>query len=254
MPSASAWVTSSRPGATGSTTVTIAPQNITPGKASTEFAVFVQPDSGSGVLPRIVGVEQDGKMLPVQFGRPYSLAQCREAHRPGRGLLRDRPVRAGHGPRGRTEALHRFLHCRDDLARRRQRRRSSQRGRPGAVRQGVRFEAGLDRTTMPAADFNQNGIINLYDAKAIERNMPPLTPNSPLERRHQPGAVGPGALRSPQELGRVHHEARRPDRWLHHARQHRPRDPASQPHDRPTRPSRPMPRGSSPSARPIPRA
>ncbi len=32
-----------RPRAVASTTVTISPQNITPGKASTEFAVFVQP-------------------------------------------------------------------------------------------------------------------------------------------------------------------------------------------------------------------
>ena len=31
-----------------------------------------------------------------------------------------------------------------------------------------------------AADFNQNGIINLYDAKALEHNMTPLTPNRPL--------------------------------------------------------------------------
>src|SRR5262249_31698753 len=31
-----------------------------------------------------------------------------------------------------------------------------------------------------AADFNQNGAVNLYDAKALEHNMTPLTPSIPL--------------------------------------------------------------------------
>jgi hypothetical protein len=33
----------------------------------------------------------------------------------------------------------------------------------------------------PSADFNQNGIINLYDAKALMHNMPPLSPDVPLQ-------------------------------------------------------------------------
>jgi len=35
----------------------------------------------------------------------------------------------------------------------------------------------------PAADFNQNGVINLYDAKALLHNMAPLTPDLPLTAR-----------------------------------------------------------------------
>ncbi len=35
----------------------------------------------------------------------------------------------------------------------------------------------------PAADFNQNGVINLYDAKVILHNMAPLTPKIPLHVR-----------------------------------------------------------------------
>src|SRR5262249_54499914 len=31
----------------------------------------------------------------------------------------------------------------------------------------------------PAADFNQNGVVNLYDAKALEHNIRPLTPDRP---------------------------------------------------------------------------
>ena len=32
----------------------------------------------------------------------------------------------------------------------------------------------------PAADFNLNGVVNLYDAKALEHNMAPLTAEQPL--------------------------------------------------------------------------
>ena len=35
----------------------------------------------------------------------------------------------------------------------------------------------------PAADFNLNGVINLYDAKALLHNMAPLTPKLPLTAR-----------------------------------------------------------------------
>ena len=35
----------------------------------------------------------------------------------------------------------------------------------------------------PAADFNLNGVINLYDAKALLHNMAPLTPDLPLTAR-----------------------------------------------------------------------
>ena len=35
----------------------------------------------------------------------------------------------------------------------------------------------------PAADFNHNGVINLYDAKALLHNMAPLTPDLPLAAR-----------------------------------------------------------------------
>ena len=38
-------------------------------------------------------------------------------------------------------------------------------------------------TYNPAADFNLNGVINLYDAKALLDNMAPLTPDLPLTAR-----------------------------------------------------------------------
>ena len=43
--------TVARPGARGATSVTIAPGNITVGRSSTEFALFVQPTDGSAIAP-----------------------------------------------------------------------------------------------------------------------------------------------------------------------------------------------------------
>ena len=65
-----------RPGSAAATTVTISPQNITQGKPSTEFGVFVQPVAGSGIVPQIVAAEQDGKRLPLQLARTYSPGQA----------------------------------------------------------------------------------------------------------------------------------------------------------------------------------
>src|SRR5262249_9487857 len=60
-----------RPGATAATSVTIAPQNITPRKPSTMLAIFVAPTATSKLAPRIVSAQEDGRALPIQFGRPY---------------------------------------------------------------------------------------------------------------------------------------------------------------------------------------
>ncbi len=169
----------SGPRATGSTTVTIAPQNITPGKASTEFAVFVQPYSGSGVHPRIAGVEQNGKMLPVQFGRPYT---SRSAGKPtNRAVAFFQTGQSGPvtilvaGQKNTTGSYTVETTLPGDVN--------------GDGQVNVADLAPFAKSFgtkpgwtgyLPSADFNQNGIINLYDAKAVERNMPPLTPDSPL--------------------------------------------------------------------------
>ncbi len=169
----------STPGAIGSTTATIAPLNITPNKATTEFALFVQPYSGSGVLPRIVGVEQNGRSLPVQFGRSYS---PRDAGKPTNQAVaffetgQSGPVTILVASQKHTTGSY-----------------TVETTLPGDVNgDGQVNLADLEPFAKafgtrpawtgynPAADSNQNGIINLYDAKALERNMPPLTPDVPL--------------------------------------------------------------------------
>ena len=53
-------------------TVAIAAKNLTPGKPSTVFGVFVGPSDGSELAPQIVGVvTSDGHRLPIKDGRPF---------------------------------------------------------------------------------------------------------------------------------------------------------------------------------------
>jgi hypothetical protein len=189
-----------RPGSPSATTVTISPRNITPGKATTEFAVFVKPYGDSGIVPKIVGVEENGKELPAQHGRTYT------------------PTRAGQP----TDQSAVFFET----------------GEPGTVTilvsgRGLSTGAYTVETTLlgdvngdgvvnladeqafapayvskprdreynPAADYNRNGIINLYDALAMEANMTPLTKPAggwaainlvPNEQIHYPGPKNSG--------------------------------------------------------------
>ena len=190
----------SRPGSIDATTVTISPQNITPDRKSTEFAMFVQPGSGSGIVPRIVGVEQGGKRLPLQSGRPYS---PREAGQPT-----DQAVaffETGHsGPvtvlvSGQKDSTGSY---------------TVETTLPGDVNGDGQVNLA-DVTafantyvTKPgepgynaAADYNQNGIINLYDALALERNLAPVTKPGPAwaainlapeDAAHYPGPKNSG--------------------------------------------------------------
>ncbi len=50
----------------------VVPKNLTQGKSATLFGVFVQPEPGSALAPKIVAVEgSNGTRLPLQQGRPY---------------------------------------------------------------------------------------------------------------------------------------------------------------------------------------
>ena len=61
-----------KPGGVSAASVTVAAANLTTGKPSTLFAIFVAPGSGSGLAPRIVRVtESDGHSLSVKQGRPF---------------------------------------------------------------------------------------------------------------------------------------------------------------------------------------
>ena len=67
----------------------------------------------------------------------------------------------------------------------------------------------------PAADFNHNGIINLYDAKALLRNLAPISPRIPLGRRAPSRSRGPGPLFASDDLGGRDLSQDGHDRWPH---------------------------------------
>ncbi len=163
-----------RPGSPAATTVTIAPSNITPGKATTEFAVFVQPYGNSGIVPKIVGITENGKALPAQHGRAYTPRLAGqptnqsvvffETGKPGTVTIRV----AGRGLSTGAYTVETTL--------------------PGDVNGDGQVNLADEMAFAPtyaesrgqkdynaAADYNQNGVINLYDALALERNMTPLT-------------------------------------------------------------------------------
>jgi hypothetical protein len=163
-----------RPGSPASTTATISPLNVTQGKATTEFGVFVRPYGSSGIVPRIVGVEQNGKTLPLQLARSYTPGQAGaatdqsvayfETGQPGTVtiLVSGRGLSSGQY----TVATTLVGDVNGD----------------GTVNLAdvepfakSYVESLGDKDYNPAADYNQNGIVNLYDALAMERNMTPLT-------------------------------------------------------------------------------
>jgi hypothetical protein len=160
-----------RPGSPSATTVTISPQNITPGKPSTEFGVFVRPYGNSGLVPKIVGVEEDGKGLPAQHGRVFGPHQAGsssdqsvvffETGRPGTVtiLVSGRGLSTGQYTVETTLVGDVNGDGQVNLAD----------VQPFA---NAYVESEGQAGYSAAADYNQNGIVNLYDALALERNMP----------------------------------------------------------------------------------
>ncbi len=195
-----------KPAAISQTTVTVAPKNLTAGKSSTLFGIFVQPAAGSGLAPRITGVEQsDGRSLSVKQGRPYvrgrddgEAAAFVKVERPG-------PLTVLiTGQKGSTGSYEVDVTLAGDV------------NGDGTVSQAdLRPFAAAYFTTPgnpdynPAADFNQNGIINLYDAKALMQNMPPSTPMVPLslvmnllpaDQAHYPTPTNSGGATSKKDV------------------------------------------------------
>ncbi len=161
------------------TSVQVAPKNITPQKPYTTFGVFVQPTSGSELQPQIVAVRgSTGKALPLEYGRPFRSGISDEAV----AFVKD----SSAGPltievTGANQSTGSYqvqttlvgdvngdgtVNFADVQA--------------FAPSYGSRLG---DANYNPAADFNQNGVINLYDAKALLQNMAPLTPKLPLAAR-----------------------------------------------------------------------
>jgi hypothetical protein len=169
-----------QPGVLATTSATLAPRNITPRKHATNFAVFVQPTAGSGLDPRIIAVKEGGRALPIHYGRPYQPQQA--------GQATDQAVaffKADHAGtvsivvagQNQTTGSYTVLTT-----------------LPGDVNgDGQVNLADLepfakaygsspgDPNYNPAADANLSGFIDFFDAKNLEYNMTPVTPDRPLD-------------------------------------------------------------------------
>jgi hypothetical protein len=157
-------------------TVTVAARNVTPQKHATILVLFVEPASDSSLQPRVLGTRlNSGRALPVKHGRsarPGGFDQTVAFTKtPAAGQL-STDITGGNGTTGAYQ---------------------SQTTLVGDVNgDGVVNFADLqafapaygsrigDPNYVPSADFNHNGVINLYDAKVLLHNMAPLTPKLPL--------------------------------------------------------------------------
>jgi Dockerin type I domain len=166
------------PGQVSATTVTVAPKNLTQGKSSTLFGVFVQPEPGSSIAPRIVAVEaSNGQRLALKQGRPYVAGRDS-----GQAAAFVKVSQAGPLTILVTGQKHSIGIYQVDTT------LVGDVNGDGTVNQADLQPFATAYETVPgnpnynlAADFNHDGIVNQVDAKALMENMPPSTPNVPLE-------------------------------------------------------------------------
>ena len=166
------------PGQVTAASVTVAPKNLTQGKSSTLFAIFVQPEPGSSVAPRIVAVEQtNGQPLALKQGRPFVAGRDSGQASAFVKLSQPGPLTILVTGLHRTTGSYQVdttlvgdvngdgMVTQADL----QPFASAYESVPGAPNYNL------------AADFNHDGIVNQIDAKALMQNMPPLAPKVPLQ-------------------------------------------------------------------------
>jgi Dockerin type I domain len=166
------------PGEVTATSVTVAPKNLTQGKPSTLFGIFVQPEPGSSVAPKIVAVEgSNGQRLSLKQGRPYvagrddgQAAAFVKVSQPGSLTILVTGQRHSAGAYETDTTLVGDVNGDGtvnlaDLQ---------------AFAAAYETSAGNPKYNL-AADFNHDGIVNQVDATALMKNMPPLTPNVPLQ-------------------------------------------------------------------------
>ena len=171
--------TVARPNSVDRTTAEIRSSYIPPRKHASIFGLFVRPTASSSLLPKVVLAEgNQGRPLPLRRGRTA---------RPGGHQLtvafakasRAGVLTTGVTGSGKTTGTYQI-----------------QTTLPGDLNGDGKVDfADLElfapayNTTLgeaeynPAADFNRNGVVNLYDAKVMLHNMAPLTPKIPLDVR-----------------------------------------------------------------------
>ncbi len=170
--------TVSAPGQVTAASVAVAPKNLSEGKSSTLFAIFVQPQPGSSVAPRIVAVTgSNGQPLPLKQGRPYVAG--RDSGQAAAFVKVSQPGPLTILVSGQHRSIGAYLvdtTLVGDV------------NGDGTVTQADLQPFAAAYETVPgdpnynlAADFNQDGIVNQIDAKALMQNMPPLTPKVPLQ-------------------------------------------------------------------------
>ncbi len=161
------------------TSVQVAPKNITPQKPYTTFGVFVQPTSGSELQPQIVAVRgSTGKALPLEYGRPVRSGISDEAV----AFVKDSSagpltieVTGANQSTGSYQVQTTLVGDVNGVG-------TVNFADLQAFAPSYMSQQGDPRYN-PAADFNLNGVIDLYDAKALLQNMAPLTTDLPLATR-----------------------------------------------------------------------
>ena len=157
----------------------VAPENITPQKHATLFGLFVQPSTGSPLAPKIAGAAgSTGAALAIKHGRPFRPGVSSETvafvKNPRAGQL-STDVTGRNQTTGAYQSQTTLL--------------GDVNGDGKVNLADLQAFAPSYMATIgepnynPAADFNHNGIINLYDAKVLLHNMTPLTPKRPLTVR-----------------------------------------------------------------------
>jgi hypothetical protein len=167
----------SQPGAVSSASVTVAARNLTAGKSSTLFGIFVGPGSESELDPRIVAVKaSDGRSLSIKQGRPFVAGRADGLAAAFVKVSEAGPLTVDiSGGRHSTGTYTLDVTLAGDA------------NGDGTVNQAdlASFAASYlakpgDPNYNAAADFNQDGIVNQIDAKALEQNMPPPAGKPPL--------------------------------------------------------------------------
>jgi hypothetical protein len=200
-----------QPGEIGSASVTVAPRNLTPDKHATMFGIFVRPGSDSRLSPRIVAVEQgNGRILPIKQGRPFVSGRAGNQAAAFVKLNEAGPLTVlVTGQRHSTGSFLFYATLAGDV------------DADGVVNLNdlqlfaPTYESHVGMANYnSAADFNQNGVINVYDAKALEHNMTPLTPDqslqavvnlSPADQAHYPTSKNSGGSTFKKDVTIVGH-------------------------------------------------
>jgi hypothetical protein len=186
-----------QPGRSSAASVTVAAKNLTTGKSSTLFGIFVAPGQGSALAPRIKSVKSsNGQSLSLKKGRPFAAGRADgqaaafvKVSQPG---LLTVLISGGQRSTG-TYTLDVTL--------------------PGDVNgDGTVSQADLapfasaylstpgNPNYSRAADFNQDGIVNQVDAKAMQKNMP-FTKPGPLQLVMNLSPADQAHYRTPQNSG-----------------------------------------------------